>query len=97
MTPFAIAGVQMHVSATESNLGRMRDRLATLTAIYPWVRMVVFSELAVCGPLPSTAEPDPGTRRKKRYAGWPRRTTSGWSRARCTSSPGTTSTTRPRS
>ena len=38
----------------------MRQRLATLMAIYPWVRMVVFSELAVSGPLPQTAQPIPG-------------------------------------
>jgi predicted amidohydrolase len=57
---FAIAGIQMYVSATEDNVPMMRQRLATLMAIYPWVRMVVFSELAVSGPLPQTAQPIPG-------------------------------------
>ena len=60
MTRFAIAGIQMRVSATEDNVATMRHRLATLMAIYPWVRMVVFSELAVSGPLPQTAQPLPG-------------------------------------
>ena len=60
MTRFAIAGIQMRVSATEDNVATMRHRLATLMAIYPWVRMVVFSELAVSGPLPQAAQPIPG-------------------------------------
>jgi predicted amidohydrolase len=60
MTPFAVAGMQMRVSAMESNVEAMRQRLDTLMAIYPWVQMVVFSELAACGPLPHTAQPIPG-------------------------------------
>jgi predicted amidohydrolase len=60
VTRFAIAGIQMQVSATEDNLPTMRRHLGTLMAIYPWVRMVVFSELAVSGPLPQTAQPLPG-------------------------------------
>ena len=59
-TRFAIAGIQMRVSATEDNVATMRRRLATLMAIYPWVRMVVFSELAVSGPLPQAAQTIPG-------------------------------------
>jgi hypothetical protein len=60
LTRFAIAGIQMRVSATEDNVATMCHRLATLMAIYPWVRMVVFSELAVSGPLPQAAQPIPG-------------------------------------
>lgn len=60
MTPFAIAGIQMRVSAIENNLPAMEQRLNTLMAIYPWVQMVLFSELAVCGPLPSKAQVLPG-------------------------------------
>jgi predicted amidohydrolase len=60
VTRFAIAGIQMRVSAIEDNVPMMRQRLATLMAIYPWVRMVVFSELAVSGPLPQAAQPIPG-------------------------------------
>jgi predicted amidohydrolase len=58
--PFAIAGLQMPVSATESNLEAMQHRLDALMYIYPWVQMVVFSELATFGPSPSTAQPLPG-------------------------------------
>jgi deaminated glutathione amidase len=50
----------MRVSTTEDNVVTMRHRLTTLMAIYPWVRMVVFSELAVSGPLPQAAQPIPG-------------------------------------
>jgi predicted amidohydrolase len=50
MTPFSIAGVQMHVSASSSNIEEMRRQLAALTQRFPWVDMVVFSELAALGP-----------------------------------------------
>jgi predicted amidohydrolase len=60
VTRFAIAGIQMRVSATEDNVATMRHRLATLMAIYPWIRTVVFSEPAVSGPLPQAAQPIPG-------------------------------------
>ena len=60
MTPFAIAGIQMHVSALQENVGAMEQRLDILMARFPWVQMVVFSELAPHGPLTRTAEPMPG-------------------------------------
>lgn len=60
MAPFAIAGIQMYVSATQSNVEAMRVRLNSLMAVYPWVQMVMFSELAACGPLPSSAQTLPG-------------------------------------
>jgi predicted amidohydrolase len=59
MTPFAIAGVQMHV-ATHSNIEAMRHRLDLLMHLYPWVQMVLFSELACYGPLLQHAQPLPG-------------------------------------
>jgi len=59
MNLFAIAGIQMYVSAVASNLPTMEQRLATLMAVYPWVQMVVFSELAAHGPLTVHAEPLP--------------------------------------
>ncbi|MDX1523373.1 MAG: carbon-nitrogen hydrolase family protein [Anaerolineae bacterium] len=59
MTYFAIAGIQMGISV-KNNLETMRFRLDTLMAIYPWVQMVMFSELAVCGPLPSNPQELPG-------------------------------------
>ena len=38
----------------------MGRRLDLLMARYPWVQMVVFSELAAFGPLPQLAQPLPG-------------------------------------
>ncbi len=60
MTPFAIAGVQMRVSATTENLSEMRRKLDGLMARYPWVQMVLFSELCAFGSSPSNAQPLPG-------------------------------------
>lgn len=60
MQPFAIAGLQLQLSGHGNNLPRMRERLDYLMAIFPWVQMVVFSELAACGWSPATAEPMPG-------------------------------------
>ena len=60
MKPFAIAGVQMNVWANQSNLAEMRRQLDILVQRFPWVHMVVFSELAVCGPLPNDPQPAGG-------------------------------------
>jgi predicted amidohydrolase len=60
MQPFAIAGIQMGVSALHSNIQTMEHRLDTLMIIYPWVQMVLFSELAAFGPLIANAQPLPG-------------------------------------
>ncbi|MDK3075237.1 carbon-nitrogen hydrolase family protein [Sedimentitalea sp. JM2-8] len=51
MTPFAIAGVQMHVNALHSNVDGMLHRLDLLMVRFPWTQMVLFSELAPFGPL----------------------------------------------
>jgi predicted amidohydrolase len=59
MRPFAIAGVQMSLSASHENVTAMATRLDTLMSIYPWVQMVVFSELAPFGPLTVHAQPFP--------------------------------------
>lgn len=59
MTPFAIAGVQMHVAALNSNVEAMRHRIDVLMARFPWVQMVLFSELAPYGPLDRFAQPFP--------------------------------------
>ena len=61
MTPFAIAGIQMHISAVNENVTAMEHRLDILMARFPWVQMVLFSELAPFGPLTRFAEPIPGT------------------------------------
>ncbi|ARE39252.1 Aliphatic amidase AmiE [Rhodovulum sp. P5] len=59
MTPFAIAGVQMHVAALHSNVEAMRHRIDVLMARFPWTQMVLFSELAPFGPLDRYAQPFP--------------------------------------
>lgn len=56
MTHFAIAGIQMHVGM-RSNLVEMERRLDLLMYLYPWVEMVVFSELAADGPNHAAAQP----------------------------------------
>lgn len=59
MTPFSIAGIQMHVSASHSNVAMMKHKIEILTSVYPWVQMVIFSELCAYGPLTSHAQPLP--------------------------------------
>lgn len=61
MTPFAIAGVQMRVSATNPNIEMMKLKLDITMNLYPWVDMVLFSELCGYGPLTYTAKEIPGT------------------------------------
>ncbi len=60
MIPFSIAGVQMAVAADGENISAMRQRLGILMARFPWVQMVLFSELAPFGPLPQFAQTLPG-------------------------------------
>ncbi len=59
MKPFAIAGMQLELSALYENVTRMGARLDILMSVYPWVQMVVFSELAPFGPLTVNAQPLP--------------------------------------
>lgn len=58
MTPFAIAGVQMHISAAHENVTAMTHQIDVVMARFPWVQMVLFSELAPYGPLPKHAPED---------------------------------------
>ena len=60
MKPFSIAGIQMRVSASYSNVEAMKLKLDILMNIYPWVDMVVFSELCAYGPLTHNAQEVPG-------------------------------------
>lgn len=60
MKPFAIAGIQMKVSAINSNVEMMKIKLNITMNLYPWVEMVVFSELCAFGPLIYTAQEVPG-------------------------------------
>jgi len=59
-TTFGVAGVQMSVSAFDDNVGRMGAYLKHIRTRFPWVRMVLFSELAPLGPKHAKAEPLPG-------------------------------------
>lgn len=47
----------MRVNGAHSNLPMMKYKLDVLMSIYPWVQMVVFSELCVRGPLTVFASP----------------------------------------
>jgi len=60
MTPFAIGGLQLELSGTQSNLPHMEARLDHLMSVFPWVQMVVFSELAAFGASTKHAQPLPG-------------------------------------
>ena len=55
MKPFSIAGIQMPVSAIQSNIPLMKIKLDVLMNVFPWVQMVVFSELCAFGPLKKNA------------------------------------------
>jgi predicted amidohydrolase len=61
MRPFSIAGIQMHVSAARSNVEVMKHKIDVLTSVYPWVQMVVLSELCAFGPLTLHAQYIPNT------------------------------------
>ena len=56
---FAICGVQQYVSALTENVTGMEARVNIIMHLYPWVQMVVFSELAPFGPLTVNAQPFP--------------------------------------
>ena len=43
MVPFSIAGVQMHVSASHSNVPLMKHKIDVTMSVYPWVQMIVFT------------------------------------------------------
>ena len=59
MVPFCIAGVQMNVELTRDNLDAMEHRIDAIAHRFPWVQMVLFSELAALGPSTSKAQPLP--------------------------------------
>ncbi|WP_418320219.1 carbon-nitrogen hydrolase family protein [Piscinibacter sakaiensis] len=56
---FGIAGVQMSVVAFADNVDRMAGYMRHIRSRFPWVRMVLFSELCPLGPR-HEAEPLPG-------------------------------------
>ena len=76
MTPFSIAGIQMYVSASHSNVAMMKHKIDVMMSVYPWVQMIVFSELSAFGPLTYNAQEFPNDTEKefcevaKRYNIW---------------------------
>jgi predicted amidohydrolase len=68
MKPFAIAGIQMKVSAVVPNIEMMKLKLEITMNLYPWVEMVVFSELCAYGPLIHNADFLPGHFEKEMQA-----------------------------
>lgn len=61
MKDFAIAGIQMKVSAVVPNVEMMKLKIEITMSLYPWVKMVVFSELCAYGPLLHNAMEVPGS------------------------------------
>ncbi|MFZ1751665.1 MAG: carbon-nitrogen hydrolase family protein [Saprospiraceae bacterium] len=59
MRPFAIAGIQMKVSAVVPNVEMMKLKIDITMNLYPWIEMIMFSELCAYGPLTHTAQPIP--------------------------------------
>jgi predicted amidohydrolase len=59
MKPFAIAGIQMNISAVVSNVEMMKLKIDITMNLYPWIQMIMFSELCAYGPLTHTAQPIP--------------------------------------
>lgn len=51
MVPFSIAGIQTHVAALHSNVEALVRKIDLTVLQYPWVQMVMISELASHGPL----------------------------------------------
>jgi predicted amidohydrolase len=60
MVPFAIAGLQAPVAHGTDNIPALRRALGHALRRFPWVQMVVLSELCAYGYLPAQAEPPGG-------------------------------------
>lgn len=65
MTPFSIAGIQMHVSASHSNIPMLKHKIDVMMSVYPWVQMIVCSELSPFGPLTYNAMEFPNDAEKQ--------------------------------
>ncbi len=76
MKPFSIGGIQMHVSANHRNIPLMKHKIDVMCSVYPWVQMVVLSELCAYGPLTYYAQEYPNNDEKefqaiaKKYGIW---------------------------
>lgn len=60
MVPFSIAGIQANIGAVHSNVDTLLHKLELTVAHYPWVQMILMSELASGGPLTHQAQPPNG-------------------------------------
>lgn len=60
MRPFAIAGMQLEVRQNRGPLDGFEQKLDRLVANFPWVQMVLLSELCLRGQNLQSAEPMPG-------------------------------------
>jgi len=60
MKPFGIAGIQMNIHHG-NNVDAIEQRIDVLMSLYPWIEMVLVSELAAHGPLHNFAETMPGS------------------------------------
>lgn len=56
---FLVTGVQMPVALAGGNIPAMTAKVAEVMALFPGTDMIVFSELAMHGPLIAKASPDP--------------------------------------
>ena len=55
-----ICGLQLRLAAAGNNWETVAGNIELALSRFPWTRMIVISELAVCGVLPINAEPLPG-------------------------------------
>ncbi|MCB9794591.1 MAG: carbon-nitrogen hydrolase family protein, partial [Alphaproteobacteria bacterium] len=60
MRPFAVAGVQMKVRPHADNTERALRRIRDAVLRFPWIELVLLSELAVSGMHADDAQPLPG-------------------------------------
>ena len=60
MKPFTVAGIQMTVSAGGDNIGNMERQASYIKRRFPWVNMLLFSELCVFGVAKDKAVEMPG-------------------------------------
>jgi predicted amidohydrolase len=56
---FLVTGVQMPISLSGNNIGAMSAKVAEVMALFPGTDMIVFSELAMHGPLEKGISSDP--------------------------------------
>ncbi len=55
-----ICALQLRLAALGNNWEAVSRNIELALSRFPWTRMIVLSELAVCGVLPANAEPLPG-------------------------------------